>query len=57
MFLTFTVHCKLIHSMFRIFPPFNPEMCAGFTTYCSDFPHIFELDPVTEARTATYREN
>jgi hypothetical protein len=45
--LVLTVHCKLIHFVFQIFPHFVPEMPAGFTSYIVSYPHLFGLDPVT----------
>jgi hypothetical protein len=35
--------------VFQKLPLFIPEMPAGFTSYCSDYPHLFRLDPVTTA--------
>jgi hypothetical protein len=46
--LVLTVHWKFINFVFKIFLLFIPEMPAGFT-YCSDYPHLFHLDPVTTA--------
>jgi hypothetical protein len=28
-----TVPCKLNNFVYQLFPPFIPEMCAGFTSY------------------------
>jgi hypothetical protein len=46
LFLLFTE--KLINFIFQIFSLFISEMPAGFK-YCSGYPYLFRLDPVTTA--------
>jgi hypothetical protein len=47
--LVLTVHCKQINFIFQKFPPFLPEMSAGFTAYTAQIIPLFHLDRVTTA--------
>jgi hypothetical protein len=43
------MHCKFINFVFQIFSLVIPEIPAASVLHCSDYPHLFRLDPVTTA--------
>jgi hypothetical protein len=48
--LVLNVRFMLYNSVFQTFPLFTPEMSAWLhRLHCSDYPHLFHLDPVTTA--------